>query len=246
MENLGWWLTPNGVSLSCACNCTLISLDAPAQPDYSFDLAYETRVFSHQFPQKNPQLNTKCCDDISDGRCFSLNNIVLRPCCFGNRGRCMLLTLSQCNFRAGSWSEDAQLCSDVSCLQKTCELRTASELATKPHPEDSELEDPDQGERFILPLFFHAGFIHYVSWAWTPSMVGSTPPPRANPFTPMPTLFSLFVSDTSDLFLLFLRGWLWFGPGCDDAAPALPWRSARENSRLPPDGTHLLHGRHRW
>jgi membrane associated rhomboid family serine protease len=105
--------------------------------------------------------NTKCCDDTSDGRCFSLNNIVLRPCCFGNRGRCKLLTESQCAFRAGSWSKDAQLCSDVSCLQGTCELKTSSELATKPHPEDSELQDPDQGERFILPLFYHAGFIHY-------------------------------------------------------------------------------------
>jgi len=119
-------------------------------------------------PFSNPQQNTKCCDVTGDGRCFALNNIVLRPCCFGNRGRSKLLTLSQCNFRGGSWSEDAQLCSDVSCLQKTCELNTASELATKPHPEDSELEDPDQGERFILPLFFHAGFIHYVSSSLDP------------------------------------------------------------------------------
>lgn len=122
---------------------------------------YDTCVESQGWWLTPNGLNTKCCDDTSDGRCFALNNIVLRPCCFGNRGRCKLLTQSQCTFRAGSWSEDAQLCSDVSCLQKTCELKTASELATKPHPADSELQDPDQGERFILPLFFHAGFIHY-------------------------------------------------------------------------------------
>ena len=133
----------------------------PAQPD-SVGVKLTAGLFASIF-QNPAQLNTKCCDDTSDGRCFALNNIVLRPCCFGNRGRSKLLTQSQCTFRAGSWSEDAQLCSDVSCLQKTCELKTSSELATKPHPQDSELEDPGQGERFILPLFFHAGFIHYVS-----------------------------------------------------------------------------------
>ncbi len=53
---------------------------------------------------------------LSQGKqtlCSELFNIVLRPCCLGEVGRCELYTESQCAFYGGRFHSDAQLCSQV-------------------------------------------------------------------------------------------------------------------------------------
>jgi membrane associated rhomboid family serine protease len=94
-------------------------------------------------------------------------NIVLRPCCLGTRGTCQLLTKSQCNFRAGIFHDNHQICSDVACLAETCTTKLeesyleAGTLEVKPHPEDNELVAHDQWQRFLAPIFLHSGAIHF-------------------------------------------------------------------------------------
>lgn len=95
-------------------------------------------------------------------KCSAVEPVVIRPCCVGTGGTCKILTESQCVFMDGIYHHDKQLCSEVSCLQSTCKtFIKGSELATKSDA-PNQPENPNQWYRFIVPIFTHAGLIHYV------------------------------------------------------------------------------------
>eukprot|EP00048_Salpingoeca_helianthica_P013108 m.195554 g.195554 ORF g.195554 m.195554 type:complete len:783 (+) comp15459_c10_seq7:68-2416(+) len=75
-------------------------------------------------------------------------NIVLRPCCTGVNGTCLITSQDHCAFLSGVWLSSAQRCGDVDCLPESCKfgLETGS--------------TPNQWYRLITSIFIHAGIIH--------------------------------------------------------------------------------------
>jgi len=88
--------------------------------------------------------------------------ITVRPCCVGVRGKCQLLTKSQCVFKAGVYHEDEQLCGDVACLEDICTTKTGAKPDQQPHPKDSDITNGNQWYRFIAPLFIHSGGVSFI------------------------------------------------------------------------------------
>jgi membrane associated rhomboid family serine protease len=113
--------------------------------------------------------------------------VVKRPCCVGNTGTCHIYTTSECTFHNGVYHEEAQLCSEVSCLGGTCAIywnKNASDgtvfkknleiwedtAATEQNYPRSIIHSPNQWWRMIFSLGLHSGVIHYVlcmSLQWT-------------------------------------------------------------------------------
>ncbi|CAL8105385.1 unnamed protein product [Calicophoron daubneyi] len=72
-----------------------------------------------------------------------------RPCCVGLVGECIITTKEHCDFLRGVYNPKAALCSQVSCLEKTCGmLGFAGHLL------------PNQAYRAVVSLFLHANVIH--------------------------------------------------------------------------------------
>jgi len=88
--------------------------------------------------------------------------ITLRPCCIGHRSECELLTQTQCEFEAGLWHEDKQLCAETPCLAETCTTVTGVTETGQGKPNENEIETPDQWYRFIAPVFVHSGAIQVI------------------------------------------------------------------------------------
>eukprot|EP00301_Raphidiophrys_heterophryoidea_P008213 c13077_g4_i2.p1 GENE.c13077_g4_i2~~c13077_g4_i2.p1 ORF type:complete len:427 (+),score=89.60 c13077_g4_i2:739-2019(+) len=75
-------------------------------------------------------------------------SITLRPCCYGLRAECQVLTHQYCNILGGKSHNDTLLCSKVNCLEQSCGMggfRSGS---------------PDQMFRLVTPVFMHIGVAH--------------------------------------------------------------------------------------
>lgn len=72
--------------------------------------------------------------------------VIGRPCCIGLQGQCIITTLEHCDFMNGYFHEDANLCSQVDCMQDVCGMMDF--LDTK---------SPDQVYRLFTSIFIHAG-----------------------------------------------------------------------------------------
>lgn len=75
--------------------------------------------------------------------------ISARPCCMGIAGECEIVSEQHCSFVEGTFHPEAELCSQVTCLEDACGLVDFLD--------DSQ---PDQWYRTILALFLHMGVIH--------------------------------------------------------------------------------------
>ncbi|EGD81420.1 hypothetical protein PTSG_02140 [Salpingoeca rosetta] len=75
--------------------------------------------------------------------------ISARPCCTSLAGDCSIQSQQYCEFVEGHYHPDAELCSQVSCLQSVCGLVNFLH-------EDR----PDQWYRLYLAMFLHVGFVH--------------------------------------------------------------------------------------
>lgn len=71
-----------------------------------------------------------------------------KPCCLGIQGECRVTTREECVFMRGYFHEEANLCSQISCLDKTCGMLPFW------NP-----DRPDQVYRLWVSLFIHAGLI---------------------------------------------------------------------------------------
>jgi len=76
-------------------------------------------------------------------------DIAGRPCCFGIQGECLITTRDYCTFLRGYFHEEANLCSQVDCMNEVCGMLPFNK---KGHP--------DQFYRFWISLFLHAGVLH--------------------------------------------------------------------------------------
>ena len=74
--------------------------------------------------------------------------VIGRPCCVGVQGECIITTREHCDLRKGYFHEDANLCSQVDCMQGVCGLLDF--LKNK---------SPDQIYRLFTSLFIHAGLV---------------------------------------------------------------------------------------
>eukprot|EP01137_Pigoraptor_chileana_P036771 Opistho-2@32927 len=85
------------------------------------------------------------CDNIT----ACAGKIVTRPCCVGYSGQCVEFTEEACSFYDGYYHAGASHCGDVSCLEDVCGFGGMS------NP-----DHPDQGGRFVVPIFLHVGIFH--------------------------------------------------------------------------------------
>ena len=46
----------------------------------------------------------------------------MRPCCFGYKGRCEIVTPDYCNAVKGTFHKEAALCAQVDCMSDACGL----------------------------------------------------------------------------------------------------------------------------
>ena len=100
------------------------------------------------------------------------STIRVSPCSLRSLlGRCEIITESQCKFEAGLWHDDKQLCSQVPCLDGTCDTYSGATVEGKNKPEQNQIETPDQWWRFITPIFMHSGGIHFVVRYTHPGML---------------------------------------------------------------------------
>jgi membrane associated rhomboid family serine protease len=76
---------------------------------------------------------------------------VCRPCCTDIYGTCQTTTESYCNFIGGYFHSNAETCEGLSCLSSVCGFGGLSDPSK-----------PNQGYRFILPIFLHVGILHYL------------------------------------------------------------------------------------
>lgn len=76
-------------------------------------------------------------------------DLIGRPCCIGIRGECIFTTREYCDFVNGYFHEEANLCSQVSCMDEVCGMISFY----NPHT-------PDQFYRLFTSLFLHAGIVH--------------------------------------------------------------------------------------
>lgn len=85
-----------------------------------------------------------------------------RPCCTGVKGKCQLNTESECEFLGGHYHGDKLLCSEVACMVETCTTYWGATPVAKKFPLESDIENPNQWYRSLLPVFLHAGIIHFI------------------------------------------------------------------------------------
>jgi len=83
----------------------------------------------------------------------SCSAIKLRPCCISVLGQCAVISQDHCNALGGLFQEDAELCQDTPCLDKSCGLYSFAK---------DNYESPNQFYRFVTAIFLHVGIIHYV------------------------------------------------------------------------------------
>ncbi|CAF0761544.1 unnamed protein product [Adineta steineri] len=74
---------------------------------------------------------------------------IVRPCCTGVLGDCILTSKDDCRDRRGIFHQRAHLCSQVDCIQSVCGML-----------EFFVARLPDQVYRFWTVIFIHAGLIH--------------------------------------------------------------------------------------
>ncbi|CAF3429128.1 unnamed protein product [Rotaria socialis] len=74
---------------------------------------------------------------------------IVRPCCTGVLGDCILTSRDDCRRRRGIFHARAHLCSQVDCIQSVCGML-----------EFFVARVPDQVYRFWTVIFIHAGLIH--------------------------------------------------------------------------------------
>ncbi|KAI0217013.1 Inactive rhomboid protein 1 [Lamellibrachia satsuma] len=74
-----------------------------------------------------------------------------RPCCVGIHGQCIITTREYCQFRHGYFHEEANLCSQISCMNEICGMIPFANPAR-----------PDQFYRLWTSLFLHAGLLQLV------------------------------------------------------------------------------------
>lgn len=106
----------------------------------------------------------------SDGVGIGIYETMIRPCCFGNRGRCDIITESQCSFLDGTWNADSLQCPEVACLSDSCTTITGSTLEVGYSDGSSDqgafgaayIAGSYQWWRFVCPLFSSSGIIHYI------------------------------------------------------------------------------------
>ena len=82
---------------------------------------------------------------------FMTCKITAKPCCIGIHGRCEMRSKEYCQFVGGFFHSEANLCSQVNCMQDVCGMFS---FATK--------GSPDQFYRLWTSLFLHAGLVHLV------------------------------------------------------------------------------------
>ena len=75
--------------------------------------------------------------------------LIARPCCIGIHGKCEIRTKEYCDFVNGYFHPEANLCSQVSCMEDVCGML----------PFVSQ-NIPDQFYRVWTSLFLHAGLLH--------------------------------------------------------------------------------------
>ncbi len=100
-------------------------------------------------------------DSVTNRLCPESADVVLRPCCIGSTSTCELLTKDYCDYKGGLWHADSQLCSEVACLSATCETFAGGKLKAS-STATNYVQNPNQWYRFIVPLFTHAGIVHFV------------------------------------------------------------------------------------
>lgn len=74
--------------------------------------------------------------------------LIGRPCCIGIQGECIITTLEHCNLMRGYFHENANLCSQVDCMQDICGM--IDFLNPK---------SPDQVYRLFTSIFINAGLL---------------------------------------------------------------------------------------
>lgn len=74
--------------------------------------------------------------------------LIGRPCCIGIQGECIITTLDHCKVMRGYFHSEANLCSQVDCMQDVCGM--IDFLNTK---------SPDQVYRLFTSIFIHAGVL---------------------------------------------------------------------------------------
>lgn len=77
--------------------------------------------------------------------------VIGHPCCIGIHGQCRITTREYCDFVEGKFHEEANLCSQVSCLNDVCGMIPFYFF-----------EIPDQFYRLWTSLFLHAGVLQLV------------------------------------------------------------------------------------
>ncbi|XP_040574099.1 inactive rhomboid protein 1 [Lepeophtheirus salmonis] len=77
--------------------------------------------------------------------------LIGRPCCVGIHGKCEIRTEEYCRWVRGTFHLEANLCSQVSCLQDVCGMLPFIKS-----------NKPDQIYRVMSSLFIHAGIIHFL------------------------------------------------------------------------------------
>uniref|UniRef100_A0A7S0DNE5 Peptidase S54 rhomboid domain-containing protein n=1 Tax=Amorphochlora amoebiformis TaxID=1561963 RepID=A0A7S0DNE5_9EUKA len=82
----------------------------------------------------------------------SLCSIVMRPCCYGVTYQCVVQRKKYCDALDGHFSASQQTCTDVNCLNGICGLGANAAPG----------ENPEQAQRFFLPIWLHAGLIHMI------------------------------------------------------------------------------------
>lgn len=75
--------------------------------------------------------------------------VIAKPCCIGIYGQCRITTQKYCEFVNGHFHEEANLCSQVSCMRDVCGLLPFGAN-----------DAPDQFYRIFTSIFLHAGIIH--------------------------------------------------------------------------------------
>ncbi|XP_067124319.1 inactive rhomboid protein 1-like isoform X1 [Centruroides vittatus] len=89
---------------------------------------------------------------------YSRMKHVLKPCCYGLLGKCFLTNEIECQFLHGRWHPHKDHCMEVNCFASFC----GSFGITYPKQGISFIPTGiRQSWRFVLPVFYHAGFIHY-------------------------------------------------------------------------------------
>jgi membrane associated rhomboid family serine protease len=77
--------------------------------------------------------------------------LIGRPCCVGIQGECLITTLEHCKTLRGYFHSDANLCTQVDCMQDVCGMIDFLNV-----------KSPDQVYRLFTSIFIHAGILQLV------------------------------------------------------------------------------------